>query len=198
MTVLLSHCSGEKSVSIFCHCHLKSLLSLIQTKPSYPGLLWTATSLNLHKAEKSFYCYYFLSGCLQSGPGVSTSPGDMLLFKHSCVHHAPMCWPGTSAPTSHTGTGLGSGLMLHCPVWLCCCLLSSLLVFSSPSKLEMYLQKEPGGSSQPYPQTSCVHWQEEIKTSPLPLPASYQLTSIFKPCLSFPGHKCPTAFSCLL
>lgn len=116
-------------------------------------LLWIATSLNIHKAGKFFYCYYFLSGCLQGSPGVSPSPGDMLLFRHSRVHHAPTCWPGTSAPTSHPGAGLGSGLMLHCLTWLCCCSLSSLLVFSSVSKLEIHLQKEPRGPFQPHPWT---------------------------------------------
>lgn len=159
-TVLLSHSAlGMRHLLGF---HLlpltpKSPLSLIQTKPSYPGsysLLWTATSLNLRKAKKFFYCHYFQSGCLQVGPRVCTSPGDMLLFEHSPVHCTPTCWPGTSAPTSHPGAELGSGLMLHCPVWLCCCSLSSLLVFSSLSKLEIYPQKEPGESSQPHPQTA--------------------------------------------
>lgn len=44
-------------------------------------------------------------------------------------------------------------------VWLCCCSLSLLLVFSSLSKLEIYFHKEPGGSSQPHPQC-CICWQE--------------------------------------
>lgn len=142
------------------------------------SLLWTATSLSIRKAEKFFYCY-FLSGRLQGGPG------DMLLLKHSRVQHAPTCWPGTSTPTSHPGTGLGSGLMLHCLAWLCCCSLSSLLVFSSVSKLEIHAQKEPGGPFQPHPQTALCS---------LAMRKSKYLLSFSQPAtnsLLFSSHVCP-------
>lgn len=89
VTVLFSHSALGMRHLLGFHLlplSLKSSLSLIQTKPSY-SLLLTATNLNLRKAEKFFYWYYFLAGCLQGGPGVFTSPGDMLLFKHSQVCH---------------------------------------------------------------------------------------------------------------
>lgn len=77
--------------------------------------LWTLHLLNwkkeLGKGEKLFYCYCCTSGCLQGGPGVFTSPGNMSLSEHSHMHHMHM--PGTPAPTPHPGAGLGSRLTLH-------------------------------------------------------------------------------------
>lgn len=105
-----------------------------------------------------------------------------------------MCWPGTSAPASHPGAGLGSGLMLHRPVWLCCCLLSSLLVFSSPSKLEIYLQKEPGGSPQPHPQTSCVHRQEGNQNICSPSPSQLPTHFYFQAMLVLSWSQVPNSF----
>lgn len=43
----------------------------------------------------------------------------------------------------------------------------------------------------------CVHWQEGNHNICSPSPSN-QFTSTFKPCLSFPDHEYPTAFSCLL
>lgn len=180
VTVLLSHSAlGMRHLLGF------NLLPLSPKPPLSQGsysLLWTATNLNPHKAGKFFYCYYCLSGCLQGGPGVSTNPGDMLL--HACT-----CWPGTSAPTSHQG--LGQPLDSCCTVWSGCaaarchhCWFSHLFL-----SWKHISKKNQGGHPATSTNSAVFTGKKEIKTSALLLPASNQVTFIFKPCLSSPGHE---------
>lgn len=59
-------------------------------------------------------------------------------------------------------------------------------------------RKNEGGHPSHIHKQRCVHWQEGNQNICSPLPSQQPTYFCFKPCLSFPGHEYPAAFSCLL
>lgn len=174
----------------------KSSLSLIQTKPSYPGsysLLWTATSLNYARQKSCFIAVISYLSVSTVALGFPQALGTCCCLSTAMCTRHPRA--GRGHLHQHPTQGLSQALDSCCTIrsgWAAArchhCWFSHLFL-----SWKYISKKNQGGHSSHIHKQRCVHWQEGNHDICSPSPSN-QLTSTFKPCLSFPDHEHPTVF----